>query len=195
MLAPSDLFAFKAHFRTAPAAGPDAVAGFSRGYGGLVHSDAGRTSLSCCIRRDMLAKARTVMAAKAAEAVRPISWPPQWACGSAGRAVLKAIFCHRPIHPAIRTRHDDGIFFTGNIRGEAHPVIAEASAWRSRPAASGAAADSPVAGQDMRVNGQRASRAASGRVTVAHLAMNDTTRAISLGVLRAAPRLGSLARG
>ena len=30
-----------------------------------------------------------------------------------------------PIHPGIRPRYEDGIFFTGNIAGEAHPVIAE----------------------------------------------------------------------
>src|SRR6185312_10139657 len=30
-----------------------------------------------------------------------------------------------PIHPGIRARQADGVFFTGNIAGEAHPVIAE----------------------------------------------------------------------
>ena len=30
-----------------------------------------------------------------------------------------------PIHPGIRPRVQDGIYFTGNIAGEAHPVIAE----------------------------------------------------------------------
>ncbi len=30
-----------------------------------------------------------------------------------------------PIRPGIRPRYRDGIFFTGNLAGEAHPVIAE----------------------------------------------------------------------
>ena len=54
--APSDLFAFKAHFRDSDLpAGLMPLLAFPGGYGGLVHSDAGRTSLSCCIRRDALA--------------------------------------------------------------------------------------------------------------------------------------------
>jgi flavin-dependent dehydrogenase len=36
-----------------------------------------------------------------------------------------AILAAGPIRPGIRPRFQDGIFFTGNLAGEAHPVIAE----------------------------------------------------------------------
>jgi len=51
---PSDLLAFKAHF-TDCALPSDLMPllAFPGGYGGMVHSDGGRTSLSCCIRRDV----------------------------------------------------------------------------------------------------------------------------------------------
>ncbi len=50
-----DLFGFKAHFRdSALDAGLMPLVSFPGGYGGLVHCDSGRTSLSCCIRRDVL---------------------------------------------------------------------------------------------------------------------------------------------
>ena len=55
---PSDLFGFKAHFLTAGCQRADAAPVFSGGYGGMVHSDHGRVSLSCCIRRDQLKIAR-----------------------------------------------------------------------------------------------------------------------------------------
>jgi hypothetical protein len=68
--APSDLFAFKAHF-TASRLPPGLMTllAFPGGYGGRVHSDAGRTSLSCCIGRDALARVRTRHAGKAGIAV------------------------------------------------------------------------------------------------------------------------------
>jgi flavin-dependent dehydrogenase len=54
-----DLLGFKAHFRGArlePGLMPLIV--FPGGYGGLVHTDDGRVSLSCCVRREALAAAR-----------------------------------------------------------------------------------------------------------------------------------------
>ena len=50
-----DLLGFKAHFSNCSL--PDDLMPllvFPGGYGGMVHSDAGRVSLSCCIRRDTL---------------------------------------------------------------------------------------------------------------------------------------------
>jgi len=70
MSAPSDLFAFKAHFtsgRLPP--GLISLLAFPGGYGGLVQTDTGRASLSCCIRRDVLAAVRARHPGKAAEAV------------------------------------------------------------------------------------------------------------------------------
>ncbi len=125
---PSDLLAFKAHFD-----GSDLPADlmpllvFPGGYGGMVHSDGGRLSLSCCIRRDVLRRCR------------------ERHCGSAGEAVLTHIQSHcdgvrgvlkrshlngawlsaGPINPGIRRPYAGGAFFVGNVAGEAHPIVAE----------------------------------------------------------------------
>ncbi len=126
---PSDLLAFKAHFqhtRLPSELMPLIV--FPGGYGGMVHSDSGRVSLSCCIRRDVLETSRNAQPGR-----------------SAGEAVLQHIFQHcdgvrdalspaelegawlaaGPIRPGIRPRYADGIFYIGNAAGEAHPIIAE----------------------------------------------------------------------
>src|SRR5262245_3831667 len=56
---PGDLFGFKAHFRNSDLpAGLMPLLVFPGGYGGMVHTDAGRVSLSCCVRRDRLASLR-----------------------------------------------------------------------------------------------------------------------------------------
>ncbi|WP_231865898.1 NAD(P)/FAD-dependent oxidoreductase [Legionella fallonii] len=126
---PSDLLAFKTHFRNT---GLDSdlmpLIAFPGGYGGLVHSDRGRVSLSFCIRRDVLQQVRKLYPGmQAGEAslcyikkyclgVQKVLEPAQregsWlACG--------------PIRPGIRYRYYQGIFYIGNIAGEAHPIVAE----------------------------------------------------------------------
>ncbi|STX39704.1 NAD(P)/FAD-dependent oxidoreductase [Legionella feeleii] len=126
---PSDLLAFKAHFLNAnlPSDLMPLLA-FPGGYGGLVHSDHQRVTLSCCIRRDTLHNLR-------------LDYPGI----SAGEAVLQYIMAHcrgvretlthaerqgnwlaaGPIHPGIRYCYKDHQFFAGNLAGEAHPVVAE----------------------------------------------------------------------
>lgn len=127
--ASSDLFAFKAHFQHAalpPGLMP--LLAFPGGYGGLVESDGGRVSLSCCIRHDTLTKVRTRHGGKAGEAVLAhILDTTKGARLALQDAVLDgSILSTGPIHPGIRDRaHDDNVFFAGNIAGEAHPVIAE----------------------------------------------------------------------
>ncbi|HXJ03236.1 MAG TPA: NAD(P)/FAD-dependent oxidoreductase [Micropepsaceae bacterium] len=126
---PSDLLAFKAHF-SGSALPQDLMPllVFPGGYGGMVHTDGGRVSLSCCIRRDALEACRKNYPGLAAgeaviqhivntsdgvrEALRPAQLDGAWL--SAG-----------PIRPGIRPRYRDGIFFVGNSAGEAHPIIAE----------------------------------------------------------------------
>ncbi len=57
--APIDLLGFKAHFQgsSLPADLMPLLA-FAGGYGGMVHGDGGRVSLSCCVRRDQLTALR-----------------------------------------------------------------------------------------------------------------------------------------
>jgi len=126
---PSDLLGFKAHFR-----GVDLPAdlmpllAFPGGYGGMVHTRGGRSSLSCCIRRDHLETCRT-------------RWPQH----RAGAAVLAHIGAHcagvaaalsaatldgawlaaGPIRPGIHGFGTDGLFTVGNAAAEAHPIVAE----------------------------------------------------------------------
>jgi menaquinone-9 beta-reductase len=191
--ASSDLFAFKAHFTgSALPHGLMPLLAFPGGYGGLVHSDAGRTSLSCCIRRDALARARVRHGGKAAEAVvAHILETTKGARLALGDANLDGSFLSTgPIHPGIRTRHDDGVFFTGNLAGEAHPVIAEGISMAIQ--SSGLLAKLLIAhrGETYAREWKRRFapriRAAS---VFAHLAMSDAGRVAGRAVLAAAPRL------
>jgi len=126
---PFDLLAFKAHFRGCelPADLMPLLA-FPGGYGGMVHSDGGRVSLSCCIRRDTLHECRERWAEpRAAGAVlRHI----RSACAGVDdvlkRARLDGAWLSAgPIRPGIRDCYVDGIFVIGNCAGEAHPIVAE----------------------------------------------------------------------
>ncbi|MES2471338.1 MAG: FAD-dependent monooxygenase [Pseudomonadota bacterium] len=126
--APSDLFAFKGHF-TGGALPPGLMPllAFPGGYGGMVMSDGGRLSLSCCIRRDALSRARQRHGGKAAEAVLAHIRATTVGVNRAleGGTLDGNFLSTGPIHPGIRPRHAEGVFFVGNIAGEAHPIIAE----------------------------------------------------------------------
>jgi menaquinone-9 beta-reductase len=125
----SDLFAFKARFLDCGLpAGLMPLLMFPGGYGGMVHSDGGRTSLSCCIQRDYLARCRREWPDfKAAEAVAAHIGS---SCLGAGAALAGATrdaawLSTGPIRPGIRAFRRDGIFAVGNAAGEAHPIVAE----------------------------------------------------------------------
>jgi flavin-dependent dehydrogenase len=126
---PSDLLAFKAHFLDSDL-DPDLMPllMFQGGYGGMVHTDSGRVSLSCCIRRDRLADCRRRHPeARAADAVlRHI----KGSCSGVRDALQDArlhgeFLAAGPIQPGIRPCFAEGIFYIGNAAGEAHPVVAE----------------------------------------------------------------------
>jgi flavin-dependent dehydrogenase len=125
----SDLLGFKAHFRGASlAAGLMPLVLFPGGYGGMVASDGGRVSFSCCVRRDALADLRA-----------------QWRDLNAGEAVIAHVskrcrgvrealagarcedawLSAGPIRPGIRTLAAGAVFHAGNAAGEAHPLVAE----------------------------------------------------------------------
>ncbi len=126
--APSDLFAFKAHFLDSglpPGLMPLLV--FPGGYGGMVHCDGGRVSLSCCVRRDRLAALRRGSEAGAGEAV--LGHILESCAGVrrtlAGARRFEGWLATGPIRPGIRVRARGGLFLVGNSAGEAHPVVAE----------------------------------------------------------------------
>lgn len=125
----SDLLAFKAHFKNCELPSDlMPLLAFPGGYGGLVHTDHGRVTLSCCIRRDILQKIRQQYSGlQAGEAV--LEHIKKTCLGA--RQVLSLAkrdqnwLSSGPIRPGIRRCYAEGIFFVGNIAGEAHPVIAE----------------------------------------------------------------------
>jgi menaquinone-9 beta-reductase len=129
----ADLLGFKAHFRNAALPeGLMPLLAFPGGYGGMVHTDDGRVSLSCCVRRDRLQALRQAADGQPGD-------------GPAGDAVLRHIMAHcrhadialrqavrdetwlaaGPLRPGIRVRPQGGLFLVGNAAGEAHPVVAE----------------------------------------------------------------------
>jgi len=125
----SDLLAFKARFTDSALPGDlMPLLAFPGGYGGMVHADGGRVSLSCCIRRDELAQSRQRWPrARAGEAVLAhiVS-----SCKGAGLALSAARqdgpwLSSGPLRTGIRTFGHGGIFAVGNAAAEAHPIVAE----------------------------------------------------------------------
>lgn len=122
-----DLLGFKAHFRQAALApGLMPLLAFAGGYGGMVQSDRDRTSLSCCIRRDVLDQLRQPGEAAADAVLRHL----RRSCRGVDLALQGAVLEENwlsagPIRPGLRTTTDPGIFLVGNAAGEVHPVVAE----------------------------------------------------------------------
>ncbi|HKY19784.1 MAG TPA: FAD-dependent oxidoreductase [Vicinamibacterales bacterium] len=127
---PSDLLGFKARFLGSTLErGLMPLMSFPGGYGGMVHTDHDRVSLSCCIRRDRLeACRREHPGLSAADAV--LAFITSTCAGV--RATLDGAELEAnswrsagPIQPGIRGTQHSGIFLVGNAAGEAHPVVAE----------------------------------------------------------------------
>jgi flavin-dependent dehydrogenase len=126
---PSDLLAFKAHFRQSKLpAGLMPLLAFPGGYGGIVHCEDNCVSISCCIRRDQLQRCRTL---------HPGQPAPQAVLGHIlqsctgvrdfldGAQLDQTWLSAGPIRPGVRSCGGNGLFLVGNAAGEAHPVIAE----------------------------------------------------------------------
>jgi len=101
---------------------------FPGGYGGMVHTDGGRVSLSCCIRRDRLERCRKQWPdVRAGEAVLSHI---ESSCKGVALALASAMpdgawLSAGPLRTGIRTFGRDGIFAIGNAAAEAHPIVAE----------------------------------------------------------------------
>ena len=125
----ADLFGFKAHLRdTSLADDLMSLLVFPGGYGGMVHTDDRRVSLSICIRRDRLERLRR--ATPSASAAEVVFSHVRRSCrgvreGLAAARLEGAWLSAGPIHPGIRACHSEGLFRVGNAAGEAHPIIAE----------------------------------------------------------------------
>jgi flavin-dependent dehydrogenase len=101
---------------------------FPGGYGGLVASDGGRTSFSCCVRRDALRRCRARAPGLAAgEALlRHAMSHCQGLAETLGEARREGPWLSAgPIRPGIRRLSAVRRFAIGNAAGEAHPLVAE----------------------------------------------------------------------
>ncbi|WP_347349895.1 NAD(P)/FAD-dependent oxidoreductase [Mesorhizobium australafricanum] len=131
---PSDLLGFKAHF-TGSTLPPDLMPllTFPGGYGGMVLADHGRLSISCCIRRDVLARLRASHAREhggRVSAAETVEHHLRTTCRGALDALEEARLegpwlAAGPIRPGIRAGYERDIFRVGNVAGESHPIIAE----------------------------------------------------------------------
>jgi flavin-dependent dehydrogenase len=126
---PADLFGFKAHFMgsTLPRDLMPLLA-FPGGYGGMVHTDAGRVSLSCCVRRDRLERCRRrAPDVRAGEAVllHIASSCKGVSLALAGTTLHGVWLSSGPLRTGIHTFGRNGIFAVGNAAAETHPIVAE----------------------------------------------------------------------
>ena len=134
----SDLFAFKANFRSAAiAADLLPVLSFAGGYGGMVVADDGIATLAGCIRDDRLqalraaepgARAGEVFEAMLRRECRGV------ALALEGAAREGAWLASGPLRPGVRLGlrrrgqgdvADNAVFRIGNAAGEAHPIVGE----------------------------------------------------------------------
>ena len=200
-----DLLAFKALFRNSElAADLMPLLVFPGGYGGMVHTDGDRVSLSCCIRRDVLERCRRDRPGQRAADATLMHILQN--CEGARDALLRADLdgawlSAGPIQPGIRRPFSGGIFFVGNIAGEAHPIVAEGismamqSAWllcrrltagQNRIAAGNLAAIGTAYSRDWKRSFAPRIRAAA---TFAHIAMRPNTFAGALPILKSFPKI------
>ncbi len=126
---PHDFLGFKAHFTEARLP-PDMMPllAFPGGYGGMVWADQDRVSLSCCIRRDVLAEVRTrqrSMSAAGGLYAHLLASCPGVASATGNARLSGEWLAAGPIRPGIRTQYAGDIFRVGNVAGESHPIIAE----------------------------------------------------------------------
>ena len=151
----TDLIGFKAHFHGARLPeGLMPLVIFPGGYGGLVASDSGRTSFSCCVRRDALRAIRRAhpgLDAGEALIVHVIESCRGVREALEGARREAAWLSAGPIRPGVRALARGRVFSVGNAAGEAHPLVAEGigmaiqSAWLLGEALTGEGALSDAA--------------------------------------------------
>jgi flavin-dependent dehydrogenase len=126
---PADLLAFKANFRgTALEEGLLPLLAFAGGYGGMVVTGEGLTTLACCIRRDRLIACRREIGASAGASIEALLTRE---CRGVREALAGACrvgpwLAAGPIRPGARLEDSEsGAFRIGNAAGEVHPIIGE----------------------------------------------------------------------
>jgi 2-polyprenyl-6-methoxyphenol hydroxylase-like FAD-dependent oxidoreductase len=201
----SDLLGFKAHF-TGAVLDPDRMplVAFPGGYGGLVRSDGGRTSFSCCIRRDALTSSRASMPGASAGAA--VLEHAMRTCRGLRESLAGAVregawLAAGPLRIGMHPVCGDGFFAVGNALGEAHPVVAEGismaiqSAWllserfvAAKPGAASVVLDATAREYQAEFRAHFEKRMGFASV-VAALAMRPAFAGAASGVLENVPRL------
>ena len=125
----ADLFGFKAHFlgSALPVELMPLIA-FPGGYGGMVCSDHGRVSLSCCVRRDVLDRCRKDWPGRKAgdSLLAHIKATNHGVAQALATAEMEGSWLSAgPLRTGIHGFGHGGIFPVGNAAGEAHPIVAE----------------------------------------------------------------------
>jgi flavin-dependent dehydrogenase len=125
----TDLLGFKATFwGAALPSGLLPVLSLPGGYGGMVVSDRGRTTVACCIRRDVLHEWRLRVPGNSAGAA------VEAFLHSSCRGLTAALAGARldgswqsigPLRPGFHPQSTPGVFSVGNAAAEAHPLIGE----------------------------------------------------------------------
>jgi flavin-dependent dehydrogenase len=197
-----DLLGFKAHFtRSRLPADSMPLVLFPGGYGGMVATDSGRVSFSCCIRRDALQHCRArYPGTSAGEAVVAHAIA---SCRGVREALAGATregpwLAAGPIRPGVRVLARGRMFAAGNAAGEAHPLVAEGismavqAGWLAggELAAAGELSERAIAAARARyARAWRENFAARVRVSSAFAALtvSPVTRAAAAAALRGIP--------
>jgi menaquinone-9 beta-reductase len=125
----ADLLGFKATFLSAALpTGLLPVLSLPGGYGGMVVSDSGRTTVACCIRRDVLREWRLRVAGNSAGAA--VEAFLRSSCDGLTSALAGARLDGSwqsigPLRPGFHIQSTPGAFLVGNAAAEAHPLIGE----------------------------------------------------------------------
>lgn len=125
----SDLLAFKANFRGAKLKhGLLPVLSFNGGYGGMVVSGAGLTTVAGCVRRDRFETLRHTRSGLSAGDTFDAMLRRE--CAGVGEALRSATregpwLAAGPLNPGTHLHGDDTVFRIGNAAGEAHPILGE----------------------------------------------------------------------
>jgi 2-polyprenyl-6-methoxyphenol hydroxylase-like FAD-dependent oxidoreductase len=124
----SDLLAFKTTFRgTSLSPGILPVLCLPGGYGGMVVSDRGRTTVACCILRTALRHRREGLGASAGDVVEAYLRSSCSGLAVALRDARREDNWHAvgPLRTGVHPRGVSGIPRIGNAAAEAHPLIGE----------------------------------------------------------------------
>jgi len=125
----ADLLGFKATFLGAALpSGLLPVLSLPGGYGGMVVSDRGRTTVACCIRRDALREWRLRVPGDSAGAA--VDTFLRSSCRGLAAALTGARLEEGwqsigPLRPGFHAPSTPGTFSVGNAAAEAHPLIGE----------------------------------------------------------------------